>query len=68
MVGIALDHRALDIDGGAVVLPSVRGARQIEAALEKGQALLIGEDVLPGFRCKVSDFFFMPGEAAKPAG
>jgi len=34
----------------------------------EGNEELTGDDVLPGFRCRVSDFFFMPGEGAKPAG
>ena len=31
--------------------------------------ILTGGDVLPGFRCKVADFFFMPeeGEEKKPS-
>jgi Uma2 family endonuclease len=27
---------------------------------------LTGEDVLPGFRCRVADFFLLPGERPKP--
>jgi Uma2 family endonuclease len=29
---------------------------------------LTGEDVLPGFRCRVSEFFKLPGKAQKPNG
>src|SRR5262245_60400113 len=32
----------------------------------RGDAELTGEDVLPGFHCKVSEFFFVPGKGAKP--
>jgi Uma2 family endonuclease len=31
-----------------------------------GDAELTGDDVLPGFRCRVADFFFVPGGAEKP--
>jgi Uma2 family endonuclease len=30
----------------------------------EGEQELTGDDVLPGFRCRIADFFFMPGEAA----
>ena len=30
-----------------------------------GAQELTGEDVLPGFRCRVADFFLLPGEPAK---
>jgi Uma2 family endonuclease len=33
--------------------------------VEEGQEL-DGGDVLPGFRCQVSDFFLLPGEQARP--
>jgi Uma2 family endonuclease len=31
----------------------------------KGDAELTGDEVLPGFRCRVADFFFMPGDTPK---
>jgi Uma2 family endonuclease len=31
----------------------------------KGDAELTGDEVLPGFRCRVDDFFFVPGPKAK---
>jgi Uma2 family endonuclease len=31
-----------------------------------GDQELTGDDVLPGFRCRVADFFFVPGGAEKP--
>jgi Uma2 family endonuclease len=33
----------------------------------KGDAELTGDAVLPGFRCRVADFFYVPGEKAKDA-
>lgn len=38
-----------------------RGPRLVEEAGE-----LDGEDVLPGFRCRVADFFLLPGEQQAP--
>ncbi len=32
----------------------------------KGDEEITGEDVLPGFRCRASDFFKMPGQPPKP--
>src|SRR5262249_30055209 len=32
----------------------------------KGEQELLAEDVLPGFRCRVSDFFFVPGPPPPP--
>jgi len=32
----------------------------------KGDQELLAEDVLPGFRCRVSDFFFVPAQPAPP--
>jgi Uma2 family endonuclease len=32
----------------------------------KADAELTGDDTLPGFRCSVADFFFVPGGAEKP--
>jgi hypothetical protein len=37
-----------------------------EVPLEENQELT-GEDILPGFRCRVVDFFSLPGERAKRA-
>ena len=31
----------------------------------EGERELMGEDSLPGFRCRVSEFFFLPGEEAE---
>ncbi len=32
----------------------------------KADQELLAEDVLPGFHCRVSDFFFVPGQPAPP--
>jgi len=40
------------------------GKSQVE--LDEAQELT-GEDVLPGFRCRVADFFALPGDRAKQA-
>ena len=40
------------------------GKAQVE--LDESQELT-GEDVLPGFRCRVADFFALPGDRAKQA-
>jgi hypothetical protein len=33
----------------------------------EGTDELVCEDVLPGFRCRVADFFYLPGEETAPA-
>lgn len=37
---------------------------QPQAEFDENQELT-GEDILPGFRCRVADFFLLPGEQAK---
>jgi Uma2 family endonuclease len=37
---------------------------QSQAEVDENQELT-GEDVVPGFRCRVADFFLLPGEQAK---
>lgn len=34
----------------------------------EGDLELTGDEVLPGFRCRVGDFFFLPGETGGPQG
>jgi Uma2 family endonuclease len=53
--------RVVDPEARAVVVH--RGGRNPPEL--KGDAELTGDDVLPGFRCRVADFFFMPGETPK---
>ena len=44
---------------------TVYTARNGPRSFSEGEELT-GEDVLPGFRCKVADFFFVPEQEAEP--
>jgi Uma2 family endonuclease len=53
----------VDPDGRTVTV--YRGTH-LPQVLE-GDDELVCEDVLPGFRCRVADFFYLPGEEPAPA-